>query len=172
MEMDADEGFGSQDLESIDAGLAELAGGQVLFQTPDLASARLLDLWSPGEPETAAAAPREPLAGLRLRPYPDLLYRPRELRRVRRTWDLGFTHDFCKAIQNIDRKLQGRVLEALRYISTTPTVPMGDKVKPLSGNYEGLWRYRVGDYRIIYRADTDNGRVVLITIVSRGAAYA
>jgi mRNA-degrading endonuclease RelE of RelBE toxin-antitoxin system len=170
--VDTDHPFHEQESASIDAGVTQLASGQVVFQPPYTASRTVLDLWGTLQGETAAKRQRELLNLLPARRYPDFLYRRQQPPRVRRTWYLGFTHEFCKAIQNIDRKLLGCVLQALGYISTTPTVRMGDTVNALSGDCEALWRYRIGDYRLIYRPDTDNARVVLITVVSRGAAYA
>ena len=63
------------------------------------------------------------------------------------------THEFTKDISNIDRKLQGRVLEAIRQIVHKPTVPLGDTIKPMTYNSKGLWRYRLGDYKLIYLPD-------------------
>lgn len=37
--------------------------------------------------------------------------------------------------------------------------------KPLKGNKKGLWRYRVGNYRLI--ADIDNGKII-INIINIG----
>ena len=79
--------------------------------------------------------------------------------------------EFLNAVQGIDRKLQGRVLEAMGYISTKPTEPKGDTVKPLTGEMKGLWRYRIGDYRLVYWPDTQNRRVVLVDFTSRASAY-
>ena len=169
--MAGDDGFHEHELESIGAGLTEFASGEVVFQHLHVAAAALLELWQPGEPVTAVQ--RRPEIRERRAPVqPDVFYRRAESPVLRLTWDLGFSSEFSKAIASIDRKLQGRVLQALDYLSTKPTVPKGNTVKPLSGEHEGLWRYRIGDYRLIYRPDTDNTRVELITVVSRGSAYA
>jgi hypothetical protein len=48
-------------------------------------------------------------------------------------WFLGMTDEFRKGISAVDRKLQGRIPEALSYITKTPVSPKGDTVKPLSG---------------------------------------
>lgn len=43
--------------------------------------------------------------------------------------------------------------------------------KPLSGKYQGVWRFRVGDYRVICRFD-DGKRVILVLEVGhRGEIY-
>jgi mRNA interferase RelE/StbE len=56
-------------------------------------------------------------------------------------------------------------------------------IKPLKGNFAGYYRYRVGDYRVVYcieeNVDTDidadnerdRGRVIVITIAHRGEVY-
>ncbi len=80
------------------------------------------------------------------------------------------TDEFIKAVQAIDRKLQGRILEAISYLSRKPTEPKGDTVKPLTGDLKGLWRYRLGDYRLVYRPEEEDRQVVLVTFTSRGAA--
>jgi len=159
------------ELESIAAGLTELASGKVVFQHPHVATATLLELWQPGEPVIEDQPERIFREALDAPEY-GVQYRSFRGVPVQLTWDLGFTSEFSKAIASIDRKLQGRVLQALNYISSKPTVPKGNTVKPLSGEHKGLWRYRIGDYRLIYRPDSDNTRVELITVVSRGSAYA
>ena len=169
--MAGDDQFQEHELESIGAGLTELASGEVVFHHPSVAAAALLDLWQLGEP-VIEDRPERILREAPDAPEKGVLYRRYRAVPLRPTWDLGFSGEFSKAIASIDRKLQGRVLQALDYLSTKPTVPKGNTVKPLSGEHKGLWRYRIGDYRLIYRPDTDNTRVELITVVSRGSAYA
>ena len=84
---------------------------------------------------------------------------------------VGMTNDFAKAIKSIDRKLQGRILDALRQISLEPVTPKGDTVKPLKGDLEGLWRFRIGDFRLIYQPRVDQHQVLLVHFLPRGAAY-
>lgn len=86
-------------------------------------------------------------------------------------WSLAFTPTFKKAIAFADRKLQGRILNAVSELSSEPSVPRGDTIKPLSGKFKGLWRYRVGDYRVIYRPTADSKCVVLLDFAPRGVAY-
>jgi mRNA interferase RelE/StbE len=165
--MVAHETFQQSELESIDSGLMELAKAEIPFQPARLVAVDLVRIWAANqqlvrEADEAYGRPARPMRDMAVPRFPH----------AEPDWDLGLTHEFRKAIKNIDRKLQGRVLQALDYISSKPTVPRGDTVKPLSGEYEGPWRYRIGDYRLIYRPDTDTARVVLITVVSRGAAYA
>ena len=43
--------------------------------------------------------------------------------------------------------------------------------KPLSGSLAGLYRYRVGDYRVIYRIEEQQKLVPVLRIAHRSEAY-
>lgn len=90
----------------------------------------------------------------------------------RETWLVAFTSEFRKNLdQYNDKKLQGRVLEALADIVKAPVTKRGDTVKDLKGPLEGKWRYRIGDYRLIYYPDEQTRKVSLIAFQPRGNAY-
>lgn len=86
-------------------------------------------------------------------------------------WYVGMTSGFKKDVEKIDMKIRGRILEAIARITENPVLPHGDTVKPLAGDYAGCWRYRVGDYRLIYYPDKATGDVALLAFASRGSAY-
>ncbi|MCK4234673.1 type II toxin-antitoxin system RelE/ParE family toxin [candidate division WOR-3 bacterium] len=44
-------------------------------------------------------------------------------------------------------------------------------MKPLHEPMKGLWRFRVGKFRIIYRVKKKAMQVQVVTICSRGEAY-
>ena len=44
-------------------------------------------------------------------------------------------------------------------------------IKRLKGSLAGYWRYRVGDWRVVYRVDEDNHIVTVVLIVHRSKAY-
>jgi mRNA interferase RelE/StbE len=44
-------------------------------------------------------------------------------------------------------------------------------VKSLGGKLAGLYRYRVGDYRVIYRVDAPGRVVFVLKIAHRSGAY-
>lgn len=87
-------------------------------------------------------------------------------------WTIGILPSFRKSVAALDKKLQGRVLEALTEISENPLGTRGDTVKPLEAGLKGLWRYRIGDYRLIYRPDPSAHLIVLIDFQARAEAYA
>jgi len=43
--------------------------------------------------------------------------------------------------------------------------------KPLTGEFHGYWRYRWGDYRVIYKIAEQEILIVVLRISHRGEAY-
>jgi mRNA-degrading endonuclease RelE of RelBE toxin-antitoxin system len=86
-------------------------------------------------------------------------------------WYIGFSTEFVKSIAKVDRKKQGRILEAIGKIAAAPMENYGDTIKPLTGDMAGLWRCRLGDDRLIYFPHSSSKKVVLISFASRGEAY-
>ena len=89
----------------------------------------------------------------------------------KREWALALTDEFIKSTGGIDRKLQGRILEALLLIASAPTSPRGDTFKALTGDLAGLWRFRLGDFRLLYKPDEPTMRIYLLSFGGRGAIY-
>lgn len=87
-------------------------------------------------------------------------------------WNICLTARFSKSASRLDKKLQGRVLEALLELGDAPDTPHGDTIKPLEGDRRGEWRYRIGDYRLIYRPDRNRREILLLEVAPRGGAYA
>jgi mRNA interferase RelE/StbE len=156
----------------ISAGRSEAISGHVLFRPFSLVTAELEELWNP-EPlsgwdrsdilsRASAASPGE---------YPDSDDHPPPRTKRPPPWYMGMSSSFSKDIRKIDRKLQGRILEALNEITQNPVSVRGDTIKPLLGELEGCWRYRIGDYRLIYSPDRSTGDITLLAFESRGSAY-
>ncbi|WP_049638437.1 type II toxin-antitoxin system RelE/ParE family toxin [Methylophilus sp. TWE2] len=122
----------------------------------------LLDIWSPAPEQIPEEAeiPAENDRPLFSRRAPDPT-----------AWAIAFTPTFLKSIANIDKKLQGRILLAITELSEDPIALVGDTKKPLVGEQKGLWRYRVGDYRLIYEPNEQTSKVVLLEFAARGSVY-
>tara|TARA_B110000503_G_scaffold97360_1_gene146183 strand:+ start:3228 stop:3482 length:255 start_codon:yes stop_codon:yes gene_type:complete len=43
--------------------------------------------------------------------------------------------------------------------------------RPLTGNHKGLYRYRYGDYRILYEIDTENNLIIINRVGHRSSIY-
>jgi mRNA interferase RelE/StbE len=46
-----------------------------------------------------------------------------------------------------------------------------NNIKRLTGKHSGLSRYRVGNWRVIYRIDDGAGRVLVLSIANRREVY-
>lgn len=86
-------------------------------------------------------------------------------------WHFAFTKAFQKSIDGLDAKLMGRILGAISKITNAPTDRVGNTVKPLVGDLEGFWRYRIGDYRLIYFPDLNTGNISIHEFSARGDIY-
>lgn len=60
--------------------------------------------------------------------------------------------------------------EKKRIVAAIERLPEGQDIKPLKG-YQGLFRLRVGDYRIIYTVDHGQLIVYVVDANSRGQVY-
>jgi hypothetical protein len=49
--------------------------------------------------------------------------------------------------------------------------PIGDTIKPLTGDLRGLWRYRIGDARLVYFPQIEFRKITLISFGGRGGIY-
>jgi len=78
-------------------------------------------------------------------------------------WTIEFDASAQKALRKIDRVWQQRIVAHLEEIATLPDPR--SRGKALSGNMSGLWRYRVGDYRLVCQLHDD---VLIVRVVKIG----
>jgi mRNA-degrading endonuclease RelE of RelBE toxin-antitoxin system len=87
-------------------------------------------------------------------------------------WISVITPSFKKAIKKIKGPDSRRIHHAIEAIIKSPMSFHGETSKPLGNNKKGLWRYRVGDKRIIYEPNSEYKQVRLLDICNRDKAYA
>ena len=68
-----------------------------------------------------------------------------------------------------DRPLAKKLAKCLAQLEQEPR--RHNNSKRLSGQLAGLFRYRVGDWRVLYRIDDDNHRVSVLSIAHRSEIY-
>ena len=73
-------------------------------------------------------------------------------------------------MKKLDRVGQQRIVRFLEERLAGGTNPRTFG-KPLTGDKVGLWRYRVGDYRVICRIDDDRSAVLVLRIAHRREVY-
>lgn len=68
-------------------------------------------------------------------------------------WRIEVDKDVWRSMRKLDKQVARRVISKLREVTMLDDPrSMG---KALVGNISGLWRYRVGDYRIICDIEND-----------------
>jgi mRNA interferase RelE/StbE len=63
-------------------------------------------------------------------------------------WKIQFDPGASRELAKLDRSIQTRVLLFLNRQIAPSTDPRA-KGKALAGDFKGLWRYRLGEYRLI-----------------------
>ncbi len=78
-----------------------------------------------------------------------------------------FDKKVYKDLKNIDRKWKIKILEKIeKELAKNPYIG-----KKLVGNLSPFFRYRVGDYRIIYRIYEDIIEIEIVKIAHRKESY-
>jgi mRNA-degrading endonuclease RelE of RelBE toxin-antitoxin system len=89
----------------------------------------------------------------------------------KRTYLIEISADFQGIMDKYEKTLKGRVLDAMLHLSKNPFFAVGDTIKPLTKNQKGKWRYRIGDYRLIYIPEKEKNIVSLLGFGPRGSIY-
>jgi mRNA interferase RelE/StbE len=85
-------------------------------------------------------------------------------------WTIEYTDKALAQLRKMDRQTARRILDHLdkriAYLDDPRTTGKG-----LTGPLGGLWRYRIGDYRVICRIDDRTIRIVVLTAGHRKNVY-
>lgn len=71
--------------------------------------------------------------------------------------------NFFKKLDSVSRE---RVSKKIGKLKTNPRLGI-----PLLGNFRGLWKLRIGNYRFIYKIDQDNLVIVGVNMGNRRNIY-
>ena len=87
-----------------------------------------------------------------------------------RLWRVEFSKDAAAEFRKLDRTVQSRILKFLRTRIASSDNPrrLG---KRLSGDLSNLWRYRVGDYRLLVSIEDKVLLVLVVAVGPRGDIY-
>ena len=85
-------------------------------------------------------------------------------------WRVEFDRAAARDLRKLGTDAELRVLRYLRerIAGTEDPRRLG---KPLTGDRKGLWRYRVGDYRIVASIEDDRFVVLVVTVGHRREVY-
>jgi mRNA interferase RelE/StbE len=85
-------------------------------------------------------------------------------------WTIEITRTAEKQIKKLDRVAQTSIIRFLRE-RVQPADNPRQSGKPLHGDKGGLWRYRVGDYRLICDVQDEKITVVVLGVGHRKDVY-
>lgn len=86
------------------------------------------------------------------------------------TWNIEWDDRARKELRKLDSPVQKEILNYLRLRIKGANNPRVFG-QPLSGNKGGLWRYRMGNYRIICRIEDDIFVVLVVGVGHRREIY-
>jgi len=82
-------------------------------------------------------------------------------------YQIVFTRSARRELESLSRDTAGRILTKMELLASNPRPPGSIKLRGQSG----LWRLRVGDYRVVYSIDDEKRVVDVYVIRHRGEAY-
>jgi mRNA interferase RelE/StbE len=74
-----------------------------------------------------------------------------------------------KFLDDAGRPLRKRLERCFQQLQLDPY--RHNNIKRLSGQFLGLFRFRVGDWRVVYRVDDSSRRIIVIDIGHRRDVY-
>ena len=86
------------------------------------------------------------------------------------TWKVEFDNRARKELRKLDKSAQNRILKWVREELATDKNPRRTG-KNLRGTMQGLWRYRIGDYRIISQIQDELVIILIVRISHRKDIY-
>lgn len=85
-------------------------------------------------------------------------------------WNVELVDTAKRQLARLDRKWQAAILDYLED-EISPLEDPRSRGKALVGDRRGLWRYRVGDYRILCELRDSELIVLVVTIGHRSQVY-
>ena len=86
------------------------------------------------------------------------------------TWLITHKPAYDSDFVELSKDLQRQANKAHAELEVNPITPRGNTIVPLKG-WDNLWRYRLGDYRLIYSALPQQHVVQLLAIGPRKDVY-
>ena len=84
-------------------------------------------------------------------------------------WEIVLTKPAEKIYDKSSKDITRRFDSCFEDLEKNPLY--GNNIKSLTGQLRGLFRYRVGDWRVIYRLLKEKKVVEIVAILPRGDAY-
>jgi len=86
-------------------------------------------------------------------------------------WTINFSEIALKQLKKLDKQVAKRIIEFLEKRISVVDDPT-QQAKALAYHKSGLWRYRVGDYRVICQINNETITILVLEIGHRKDIYA
>lgn len=83
-------------------------------------------------------------------------------------FSLVFTDQASRSLARMERSVAVRIVSKLEWLAENAGLM---RHTPLTGQWSGYYRLRVGDYRVIYGLDTENQLIVVEVVGHRREVY-
>jgi mRNA interferase RelE/StbE len=83
-------------------------------------------------------------------------------------YEVEFRPRAAREFENLDKETAARITRRLRWLADNFD---SIRAEPLAGPLSGLFKLRVGDYRIIYRPDRDKRIIIVFMVGHRREIY-
>ncbi|WP_420450030.1 type II toxin-antitoxin system RelE family toxin [Candidatus Palauibacter sp.] len=87
------------------------------------------------------------------------------------SWKIEYAASVRKSVRKLDPRVQQRLRVFLEDRLAALDNPRQLGTAMQGARYGNLWRYRVGDYRILTRIDDERIRILVIRVAHRRDAY-
>ena len=84
-------------------------------------------------------------------------------------WRIKFSDEAVKSLSKLDKHVAKQVYRAIQQLAALENPR--DKGKALTGQLRGLWRYRIGDYRVVCLIEDDELIVLVLGVGHRRQIY-
>jgi len=88
-----------------------------------------------------------------------------------KSWSVEFSNSALKALQRLDKKASLRVLDRLGELADAENPLRHKDVRSLDGKLKEFYRFRVGEYRVIFELDPRDRRIGVLAVIPRGKGY-
>ena len=82
------------------------------------------------------------------------------------TFEIYATKRFQKEFNKLGGEVQDRIRKKVAELQNNPYLGI-----PLTAQFKGKYKLRVGDYRVIYEIDFQNSRIFLVAVGPRKTIY-
>ncbi|MBF0477854.1 MAG: type II toxin-antitoxin system RelE/ParE family toxin [Candidatus Omnitrophica bacterium] len=83
-------------------------------------------------------------------------------------YKVDYLNSVDEDLQKLDKSTVKKILKRIEtYLAQDPK----ELGKPLKGEFQGYWRYRWGDYRVIYKISEEEILIIVLRISNRKDVY-